>query len=71
PLLARIKARTLIVHGDRDPLYPLNMAVELYESIPDAQLWVVPGGGHVPVFGNIGPEFVRLATEFLAPAVEC
>ncbi|HEY6392038.1 MAG TPA: alpha/beta fold hydrolase, partial [Bryobacteraceae bacterium] len=34
PYLARIAARTLIVHGDRDPLYPVNIAVEMYNSIP-------------------------------------
>jgi pimeloyl-ACP methyl ester carboxylesterase len=47
--LARIQARTLIVYGDRDPLYPVEIAVELYRGIRDASLWVVPGGGHVPV----------------------
>jgi len=33
PYLSTIAARTLIVHGDRDPLYPINMAVELYSAI--------------------------------------
>jgi pimeloyl-ACP methyl ester carboxylesterase len=47
--LGRIRARTLVVSGDRDPLYPVEIGVELYRGIPDAALWVVPGGGHVPV----------------------
>ena len=40
--LSAITARTLIVHGDRDPLYPVEQAVELFRGIPNASLWVVP-----------------------------
>ena len=52
PYLATIVARTLIVHGDRDPLYPVNLALEMYEAIPRSYLWVVPNGGHGPIFGE-------------------
>jgi len=52
PYLATIKARTLIVHGDRDQLYPVNLAVEMYEAIPHSALWVIPGGDHGPIFGE-------------------
>ena len=48
--LSRITASTLIVYGDRDPLYPVEMAVEMYRAIPRSALWVVPNGGHGPVF---------------------
>ena len=50
--LAGISARTLIVHGDRDPLYPVEVAIELYRGIPNSALWVVPNGGHGPIFGE-------------------
>ena len=63
--LATITARTLIVHGDRDPLYPLELAVELFRAIPNAALHVVPNGGHGPIFGELAPPFVRTATSFL------
>jgi pimeloyl-ACP methyl ester carboxylesterase len=63
--LAGITARTLIVHGDRDPLYPVELAVELLLSIPNAALWVVPNGGHGPIFGDQAAPFVRTATAFL------
>jgi pimeloyl-ACP methyl ester carboxylesterase len=53
--LGRIRARTLVVSGDRDPLYPVEIAVELYRGIPEAALWVVPGGGHVPVDESFFP----------------
>jgi pimeloyl-ACP methyl ester carboxylesterase len=52
PLLSTITARTLIVHGDRDPLYPVSLAVELFASVPRSFLWVIPNGGHSPIFGE-------------------
>ena len=52
PCLATIAARTLIVHGDRDPLYPINLAMEMYAAIPRSYLWVIPNGGHGPIFGE-------------------
>ena len=51
PYLSTITARTLIVHGDRDPFYPAKMAIELYEAIPRSHLWMIPNGGHGPIFG--------------------
>lgn len=64
--LATITARALVVHGDRDPLYPVELAVELLRGIPQASLWVVPGGGHGPIFGEQAAPFVQTATAFLA-----
>ena len=65
PLLSTITARTLIVHGDRDPLYPVKMAIELYSSIPRSYLWVVPNGGHGPIFGNMADQFAKTSLAFL------
>ncbi|MEV4476223.1 alpha/beta fold hydrolase [Nonomuraea salmonea] len=45
--LSSITAPTSIVHGDRDPLYPLAHAEALAAAIPGAVLHVVPGMGHV------------------------
>jgi pimeloyl-ACP methyl ester carboxylesterase len=63
--LATITADTLIVFGDRDPLYPVSLAVELRQAIPSSWLWVVPNGGHGPVFGDGAPLFVEIASAFL------
>ena len=63
-VLSTITARTLIVHGDRDPLYPVELAVELLRSIPNAQLWVVPNGGHGPIFGDQAAPFIQVAKKF-------
>jgi pimeloyl-ACP methyl ester carboxylesterase len=68
--LATIAAETLIVFGDRDPLYPVALAVELFSAIPRAYLWVVPNGGHAPVFGPQARAFARVAAAFLATTRE-
>ena len=65
PVLGTISARTLIVFGDADPLYPVRLAFELRESIPRSALWVVPNGGHGPVFGSNANAFAETASEFL------
>lgn len=65
PYLSTIAADTLVVFGDSDPLYPVSLAVELHAAIPRSRLWVVPGGGHGPVFGADAPRFVETALKFL------
>jgi pimeloyl-ACP methyl ester carboxylesterase len=66
PRLARISARTLVVHGDRDFLYPVETGVALYRAIPEAALWIVPNGGHGPIFAEAANDFVRVALTFLS-----
>jgi len=53
------------VHGDRDPLYPVELALEMYRSIPASALWVVPDAGHGPIFGSMAAPFVDTAVAFL------
>lgn len=65
PYLSTITARTLIVHGDRDPLYPVQLATEMYAAIPNSYLWVVPNGGHGPIFGAMAAPFAETSLEFL------
>jgi pimeloyl-ACP methyl ester carboxylesterase len=67
PHLGTIRARTLIVYGDRDPLYPVELGVQLVRAIPGAALSVVPQGGHGPIYGPWEKErFAREALAFLA-----
>ena len=65
PYLSTISARTLIVYGDRDRYFPVSIALQMYEAIPHAYLWIVPNGGHVPVFGPTQEYFVCTAKAFL------
>lgn len=46
PYLSTIKAPTLIIHGDRDPFFPVDIPVTSYNSIPNSYLWIVPNFGH-------------------------
>jgi pimeloyl-ACP methyl ester carboxylesterase len=63
--LSTITAEALIVFGDRDPLYPVSIAFELHRAISHSYLWVVPNGGHGPVFGDAAPAFSKTALSFL------
>ncbi len=67
--LSTIKARTLVVHGDRDRFFPVEIPVSIYRAIPNAALWIVPGGEHVPIYDPNVP-FVSTALRFLQGAEE-
>jgi pimeloyl-ACP methyl ester carboxylesterase len=63
--LARIKARTLIIHGDND-FVPVTQAWEMFQNIPNAHIWISPNTGHGPQYGpGNGPDFIRRTLEFL------
>jgi pimeloyl-ACP methyl ester carboxylesterase len=64
-LLSTIQARTLIVQGDRDPLYPVELSVEMAKAIPQSSLWIIPNAGHGPVIGERWPGFIKAAASFL------
>ena len=65
PLLSTIQARTFIIQGDRDPLYPVELSVEMAKSIPNSRLWIISNAGHGPVLGARWPEFLQTASAFL------
>jgi poly(3-hydroxyalkanoate) depolymerase len=44
--LGRIRAPTLVVVGDDDPLVPLSNALMIASRVPDARVFVAPGEGH-------------------------
>lgn len=51
PLPARLTAITqpvLLIHGDRDEYFPVEIAVELYRLLPNAALCIIPQAGHLP-----------------------
>ena len=61
PWLARIEAPTLVLAGDADPVYPIENATILGQSIPDARVEVLRGGGHL---------FVMDSASDIAPSVK-
>ncbi len=62
--LSAINARTLIIHGDRDRFFPVEIPLSIYRSIADSELWIIPGGDHVPVYDSMVP-FTSTALRFL------
>ena len=46
--LAEIRQKTLIIWGGDDPVFPAADGHRLAEIMPDAQLLVLPGVGHLP-----------------------
>ena len=51
--LSRIQAETLIILGDRDKYISVDFAVEMYESIPESHLWIVPNAGHAVTYTHV------------------
>lgn len=62
--LAKIKARTPVVHGDND-FVPVSQAWEMFQSIPMAHIWISPNTGHVPHSPGNETDFIRRTLEFL------
>jgi pimeloyl-ACP methyl ester carboxylesterase len=46
--LRAIAVPALIVHGDRDFFFPVDVPVGLYRLLQDAELCILPNTGHVP-----------------------
>ena len=50
PKLASVRAPTLVIHGEADPLVPVDGGKATAAAIPGADLWLIPGMGHdIPV----------------------
>jgi hypothetical protein len=48
----------------------VDIPVAMYGAIPGAQLWIVPGGDHVPIYGPHRAHFVETVLRFLAEPPE-
>ena len=49
PYLKTISCPTFIIHGDRDPFFPVEIPFSIYKAVPNSYLWIVPNDGHIPV----------------------
>ena len=58
-----IKASTLIMAGDRDPTRPEHF-IEIFKLLPDAQLAIIPGCGHV-IFHCKPDLSIKIMSDFL------
>ena len=57
----------LIINGDNDKYYPVDIPVEMYKSIPNSHLWIIPNGGHLPIWKELwSDQFLKVSKLFLA-----
>lgn len=67
--LESIDAPTIIVHGDDDPLVPVEAGYDIEARVPGSELRVIPGlGHHVPV--DVVPDVVDAIVTVAARASE-
>jgi pimeloyl-ACP methyl ester carboxylesterase len=62
--LKSVKQPVLIVQGQEDVLVPVDNAIKMSKSLPNAQLIVYPDAGHAAFF-QYHDDFVQKALEFL------
>ncbi len=63
--IRNITCPTLVVHGDVDPLIPVDNGRLLAERIPDAQLEILPGVGHMAMW-EAPAKLSQVVVDFLA-----
>ena len=71
PKLAGVTAPTVVIHGDGDPLVPVEGGRDTAENIPGAELRIVPGMGHdfpPQLFGEIADGIMRAVERSKASA---
>jgi pimeloyl-ACP methyl ester carboxylesterase len=66
PLLARITAPTLVLHGSDDLMVPIDNAELIAARIPDATVRIYAGGRH-GFFDECAAEVTPTVRAFLAP----
>lgn len=62
--IPRIKVRSLLIWGTRDSAVDVRSAEPLRQALPDCQLKVIEGAGHLP-FEETPEEFNRLVLDFI------
>lgn len=66
-LLKAVRCPALVLHGDSDPLFPVAAAKDTADSIPGAELVVIPGMGH-SIPESLVPVCVKLVGDFIEKA---
>lgn len=61
PDLAALAMPVLVIHGDRDAIVPIDVGRAVAQAVPDSELVILPGAGHVPTMTH--PDDVVAAIE--------
>ncbi|HSH73143.1 MAG TPA: pimeloyl-ACP methyl ester esterase BioH [Methylophilaceae bacterium] len=62
----QVSQPTVVIHGDRDSLAPVNVARWLAAQLPSAQLLEISGASHAPFLSHTA-DFVQALHAFLQP----
>ncbi len=60
--LATVTAPTLVIHGEEDPLFPVEGGRDTAEVIPGAELMIIKGMGHELPYRGAWPQIVEAIT---------
>lgn len=60
--LKNVETPTLVIHGEADPLVPVEGGKDTAASIPGAQLAIINGMGH-DIPPKVAPKIIELITE--------
>ncbi|MFX1319180.1 MAG: alpha/beta fold hydrolase [Promethearchaeota archaeon] len=60
--LKNVKTPTLVIHGDADPLMPVEGGKDTAASVPGAQLTIIKGMGH-DIPRQVAPQIIELITK--------
>lgn len=66
--IANIRKPTLLIHGDRDTLAPLQAAHWMMQQLPHGFLRVISGAAHAPFLSHT-EQFIDALNQFLEPTV--
>ncbi len=69
PALASVKVPTLVVHGTKDPLVPVEGGKDTAKAIPGAQLMLIEGMGHDLPHGGAWPRIIEAIVAHTQKAV--
>ena len=64
--IANIRKPTLLIHGDRDTLAPVQAAHWMMQQLPHGFLRVISGAAHAPFLSH-SDQFVEALNQFLEP----
>jgi pimeloyl-[acyl-carrier protein] methyl ester esterase len=66
--IPNIRKPTLLIHGDRDTLAPVQAAHWMMQQLPIGYLRVIAGSAHAPFLSH-SDQFVETLNQFLEPKV--
>lgn len=62
--IAKINHKTLVVHGMKDNMVPIEVSFELTKTLTNSRLYVIPNCGHWAMI-EYPEEFARITTDFI------